>query len=474
MWIKISTRKEFLAIFQPRGQMELGSVRQTDSVSSIPRGRDELGLVWCEDPRQRWSLPEAVLLDQNKHRDFLAWVLTYLPNFRPFTAYCRVVDFATAENSLRGKPVPSLGKLEEACLGLILGEATTYLIDRYRSELGRLSLIGCTSTYSFAMTRALALGVLNPYTDPVSDTWSAVRDLTKQPKLTLSLETLQEPWAVVLRLAKDGSASRQTVLNKPIDQVMDACLELYKTGDIQPQQWHAVTRGFPEIKNVKEQMRGPLEDRVRTLEKSLAILLTQKGSDRATGAFLCGYLASQVSPGSFDHAPLLTFNIHEFPTALLWYGLCAGLQEGFNLQNYSAGLGRRVLRDVFRRENFLDRPRCDVAVAELKVLTSSESAMVDFPTGGQGHLVVEIAPCVTTLVRWQRRTDLAADTYGTNSQAQLFPTRSEARELRTLFEELEHTLDYAESIRQKLARVLSLYDYPRGKSERKNRKRYGQ
>lgn len=455
MWIKGATRKELLGIFQSDQPIELGNVQQTESVwpAYVP---DELQLVWRENPIQRWTLPVAVILEEGRRRDFLAWVLTYLPDFRPFTAYCRVVDASTAERSLSRKDEPRLGKLQEACLGLILAEAATYL-ERRPSNL---SPVACASTYSFPMARALALGILTADHDPISNSWYAGRNLTNQPRLSLAMDALQGPWAVVLSLSTGVPPSPRSILRTPPASIFDACLDLYRTGDIQPQQWDVLTRGFPEIRATKERMHGPREERVIAIEKSLPVLLNKRFNDATTVAFLCGYLASQVSPGTFDHSSLVAPHLQTFPTALLWYGLCAGLQERSNLQSYSVGLGRRVVRDVLRNENFLDRPHCDIALSELEVLSSAESQMADLRTGTPGRLEVEIAPCVTTVVRWPPRSEAVQES---------LPLRVQ-QEARYLLSELEETLGRLDSICRRLARLLASNEGPRSKSERKDRK----
>lgn len=183
------------------------------------------------------------------------------------------------------------------------------------------------------------------------------------------------------------------------------------TGDIQLDSWKKLTYEFPMFENVKNQMQGAREDRVVTLEKTLNMLIAYKSQDQVTGAFLCGYLTSLIAPGTFDHISLLRPYIANYPTALLWYGLCAGINETNNLANYSGGAGRRIAREAFRKEDIFDRPRCDISMAELEVLLFGEKSGLDFRGGGQNYLEVEIVPCVSAVIRWPQRADTQIDMF---------------------------------------------------------------
>jgi hypothetical protein len=92
------------------------------------------------------------------------------------------------------------------------------------------------------------------------------------------------------------------------------------------------------------------------------------------------------------------------------------------------------LREVLRKEILLDSPQSDIALSELEAMTANDSLAAEFRTGAQGLLEIEIAPLVTTTVRWPpKQTD----------QPELFPTDAfplELRELRMQLDELQSKL----------------------------------
>jgi len=457
MWIKKVTRKELLGIYQSEGPWDLGDIRESDSLRTWPRSAGDIFLIWADNPHERTTLPATVVVERDSQRDFFAWVLTYLPNVRPFTAFCRVIDPEMAIKLVQRGGKPWLGKVQDACLGIILAEAATYL----ERQPERISLVTSRSTFSFSMARSLALGILGADSDHIGNAWFTVRSLTNQPRLSLGMETLEGVWSVAINLSGEGERPPSFEQRRVPVRIMNACLDLYRTGEIQSQRWQEMASGISEINEASGRMNGPLEIRVLALEKALIALSNERIIDRMTAAFVSGYLASQVSPGTLDHVGLLVPLIQQLPSALLWYGLCAGLQQRSNLQNHAGGLGRRILQEVLRDDSLLDKPHCDIALAELEVLSKAENQLYDLRTANHGQLEVEIGPCVNTVLRWPSRGE---------KEMELFPSKDQLQSAQTLFAELTDFLDRAGSVSRKLARILGIHESQRGRMDRKDRR----
>ena len=457
MWTKSATRKELLGIFQSPPPWDLGDIQQSDLLVPWFRNPGDVFLIWPDNPRERPMLPATVVVARESQRDFLAWAMTYLPNVRPFTAFCRVVDpdMANKVGQRRGKAW--LGELQDACLGVILGEAGTYL----ERQPGRVSLSICRSTFSFSMARSLALGAFPAEDDDIGRAWFTVRNVTNQPRLTLGRELLEGVWSVLRALRGDGELPLALQRPSVPVRIVESCLDLYRTGEIQSQRWQGVTNGVAEVNEARERMKGPLESRVVSLERALGILSSQRINDRTTASFISGYLASQVSPGTIDHIGLLVPFLPQLPGALLWCGLCAGLQQRSSLLNHGGGLGRRILQEALRNDSMLDEPHCDIALAELEILIKAESQLFELRTLNPGQLEVEIAPCVNTVLRWPTRGE---------KEMEMIPSRDKLENAQTVFAQLTESLDRATSTSRRLARIFGLYERPRGRDDRKDRR----
>ena len=82
-------------------------------------------------------------------------------------------------------------------------------------------------------------------------------------------------------------------------------------------------------------------------------------------------------------------------------------------------------------EEVLSRPRCDIALTELCMLKDAGFFGNQVRVSARGRLVVEIAPCVSTVVRWPRQESAG----GVRDQGELFSV--EAAELKNIANELE-------------------------------------
>jgi hypothetical protein len=380
-------------------------------------------------------MPRIIAVRTGQVRDFLAWVWTYLPEFRPLTAYARVLEIDEFEHLGKTLEKPSLAGLEEASLGLILTEAVTYM-DRTPERHANITPLTCASTFSCAMARALALSgrrELNGSYQSIMDRWLKARSLTKQRPLRLDVKELAMPWKLLLHLYHEGDSSGHENQEMP-GEVYRTCLDLFRGSEVGPDTWDLLSRKHSRLSAARSEMQGPRERRVMFFEDCVLWLAKGRGEDLDLASFLCGFLASQIGPGTLDYIPLLTPHLDQFPTAVIWYGLCSGLQHRGSLYAFSFGLGRRILREVLRKEILLDSPQSDIALSELEAMTANDSLAAEFRTGAQGLLEIEIAPLVTTTVRWPpKQTD----------QPELFPTDAfplELRELRMQLDELQSKL----------------------------------
>ena len=128
---------------------------------------------------------------------------------------------------------------------------------------------------------------------------------------------------------------------------------------------------------------------------------------------------------------------------------------------------RRVLRNLLRHETLLDPPQCDVALPELEAIAGSEGPMPDFLVGNHARMEVEVAPCVTSTMRWppevgQRTSVLSADQHRDAAMA--------------LLSELADALSRADSVYARLSDVLRVHSTPGSapnKSSRTKKKKKG-
>jgi hypothetical protein len=458
MWIRDCSRREFIDLIQAPSANEGSSLfrfeqdRERQTSSDLPTSRTELQLLWPESEGASSRFPRVVVVNEGKAQDFLAWVVTYFPNHRPFTAYCRVVERPVAESSLALFRKPSLGRLEDGCAGIILGETASYLDTR--QEIRTLSSRAAESTYSFCMARAMALGIASSCFGMVTEGWLEARQLTRQPRLNTDILSMQPVWSAMFQLSNGGRGERIATLT---DELMEILFELFERGEIHSYSLDRLTRNL-SFSSFYREMDGPREQRVQLLNRALVELTSgELGNDDVNG-FLAGLLTAYVGPGTLDYIGLLRPHVQRLPSALVWYGLIAGLQSSSSVQSFGMGLGRRIVRDVLRNEEFLDLPTCDIAMAELSVF--SRATALDFRTASRSHLEIEIAPCTNVTLRLNS---------GTEAQSEMFPLSVEVNsEIRKIESEVDFVVGRLESLQFRLQKLAGKqHDTEDRKSRRK-------
>jgi hypothetical protein len=459
MLVLTASRKDLIDILQRGGASDRQELRRTDRVALDFRGAEDMQLIWAdrdfpEGARPSYHkspiLPRIVLVGAENRRDFLAWVWTYLTDFRPLTAYTRVLEPREFQTLPELDSVPRLGQFEEACIGLILAEAATYL-EPVRDKPPAITPLSCAGTCSYAVARKLAIGRAQSETNirDVATNWSKARRLTRQPSLRLKEDDVWMPWAALAAIS--GSALSQPFAVQDVPQaILESCNALFLGADQTSRLWTRLQDDHPALQDAKRAMEGPREGRIIFFERFLKSLIPQRGTPEFSDSFICGFLASQIGPGTLDYLPLLAGYLDRFPTALLWYGLCSGLQRRSSLYGFAGGLGRRVLREVTRPEGVFDPPSSDIALAELDVLAGTDAAAVtEFRTGFQGAVSIEILPLVNTITRWPPR---GAD------QPELFSTETQPYEIRELLSQLDDLRRKMAVVQNRLAQFIDERD----------------
>jgi len=391
MWILPITRRELVDLITPRRGGDVpGAVEENRLSFGIVRS-DTMAAVWPANPAEFGRLPTAIIVSDEMRRDALAWLATYVRDFRPFTAYCRVVERSIAERFLKGPTVPNLMGSESICSGLILGEALTH-------TKGRVSIFDLRSptyaaTLSHAISRTLALTGGSFAPDAIAKLWTQAREATGQNELGVAPKDILSVWAVALSVSDKPGA-----LFEPADILLAAWRDLKTVGEIRRPVWDRLVEGNPDLLPMHAVLEMPREQRVQVIDRALRFLSSSpRGHDQERG-FLAGYFTSLLAPGTLDHIDFLAPVAKLLPTVYLWYGLCAGANPRGDALPVGNLLARRIVRDLTIADRLIDRPRCDVALDELALQTSAENLLL--PTAKAGRLDIDILPGVTTTVRW--------------------------------------------------------------------------
>ncbi len=393
-------RRDFGDLMSEAGVSRLNIETGTEIDSLRTPVRDAVLAVWSLDPKKTAQLPEVLICENGTQNDWAAWITTFAARIRPFSAYMRLMTYPDFQRTAKRSPMHDTGRLTWPAAGLILGEVlgASGLPDK---ALDTLSATAFASTLSFVMCRAAVLYADFEECSHLVSMWESVREVTKQRPRSVESASVARVCATVMDVLGVRGASK--MLTRSDMEVSEACRSLFMS----PQRAPSNLSQIKPFADAELMMHGSREDRVLAFEEfvqrsdGISVLKPEVLS------LMLGYLASRIAPGTIRHSSVLGKVAHRYPTAVLWYGFCAGFAEGdFKMPNASGRLGvdfpssaRRVIRELLRQEPVLGAPVCDIGYLELMALSRTGGDPLEgLIKTTQGSLMVELLPGVCTSV----------------------------------------------------------------------------
>lgn len=394
-------RRRLVDFLTNRMPLSAADVRNAEALDGVALRGEEMLLIWTRAPTETFALPRAVVVTEGALPDFLAWVSTYFRQIRPFTAHCRVLTAPLVRLCDQAGRAPVFD-LRSADVGLVVAEGVSYSVGR--ADWSRLPFAAFSRTLSYAFAEGVnQYGDLHAEKESVSDHirsgWQSARELAHQVSLDLSPASIGDVWAVVLGACGNDTATQARGGTRSL--LGEAVHGVRSTGRVPVETWKKLSGRLTKGDAVLEALEGPREARVKAVESTLRELAHGPEDSRKERAFLAGYVASRIHPGSLDHFAVLFPVTSELRESLLWYGACSGLTPESSVNDYGNGLGWLMKRELGRSSHWLDRPNCDIALSEMSILlTNREGAKPTIPTLASGVLKVELFPLVSTSVKW--------------------------------------------------------------------------
>jgi hypothetical protein len=449
MWVLAVNRRELVDLLTPKaGRRSIGAMEERRLSFDVGRS-DKMVAIWPQDPDQFGRMPTAIITSDFERQDVMAWLSTYLRDFRPFTAYCRVVERPIAEKFLYAPGTPSLNHMEGVCAGLVLGESLMHA--RGRSSILDLPFSTYSATLSHAISRTYAQTGGAVLLEQVAELWSSARQITGQSALVPSTAILSV-WSAALGMSRNIGKAKS--LFNSSDILAHSWMEIASRGELSDAVWHELVQGYKDFDSIRPILSMPRERRVHLIDMALHTLVSGRG-DEERRSFLAGYFTSLLGPGTLDHADFLAPVATSLPTSYLWYGLFAGINVRGDALPVGNPLARRIIRDLTIPDRFIDRPRCDVALEELRMHGSPESVLK--MTSKAGRLDIDILPGVTTSIRWPPQ-DISDE---------LELKRHRDVEIRHLLMELEEYAKRSRDSAERLREVLRLNEERRPPSKKR-------
>ena len=392
MKIDLINRNEFTDIFSKKTKDPLTPHTAFSSLKEIADYSlkdDQAFIVWPSSKAD--ILPVCMIVSDSKVRDWLAWLVTFAPTLRPFTAYCRVIDLTEMRMMISQSNDETFPM---GLLGMILGEVITAEGSKSKTQFQPypVSLYATTLSFSLARTAFVSPGIDFHL---ISERWARIRKLTEQRERSISANEIVNISTTLMKAAGLLHTSKKDAMDVDIT----VCSDLESHG---PEKALLTLSKYDSWRSTDlSTMDGTRGDRVKVFEKIVAQLRENKGIADGRPDFIVGFLASMIAPGSLAHIGLLMKNIEHFPLSAIWYASCASIADRRKFLSEMEGIGRRILRDLVSKFDISNQPTCDLALPELEVYLDARNQYRDFLISVPNYLSVELTPGAETFVSWR-------------------------------------------------------------------------
>ena len=415
MWVLNIKKKNLIDILIKQNSLDNSNLISVTSIETNFKDRNTVLLVWFFKPTNLLFFPNIICIPDNTTREFLAWVNTYIPSIRPFSAYFKIIEEKNVKNSyLLNEYSKNIELMDSPVIGTIITEILTHLEN---NDIKRLSPIAIKSTLSYTFANAFYLNLFD-HSNEISERCRRLNVLSKQKPRILSQKYIFGVWNIINML--NYSLQKITIQSNDIDRkIFNSAKNILQSGRINKTSWKALTKNNKKLVEMNDFATMTREERVSTFEKKYEFLSDNNLFDKKISSFICAYLISQIQPGSLKFIELIRPCLQQFPDMLIWYGFISGLYRKIDIYNEQNGIGWRVRRDLIDlRHSFLNS-RADISFDELEMLFDVDRPDFSFITESHTHIFVELIPFVYTLVLWPPKQSTNTKKMGT--QLELFP-----------------------------------------------------
>jgi len=311
------------------------------------------------------GLPNAVIPTNYDLESFFADIATYYPAFAPVSAYAHVLtaDVAPALELTDQSEMlsPNLDEHSvKSTIGLAIGETLTAGAN-LTVQQEAITYAACRRTLAFSLARAA--GLYPGYAPKaVAEKWLRTREIAR-------METPVQLAAAILWISSLQHHQSENIPESMSTSMLQGQLARVLRGKTRQEVLiDEFALLLPAIRTHAAQMSGAFDGRINAFTRIADIVATSDLSAEI-GATYLGYFCNQLLPGSLTHFKVLTPYLSRYPSALVWYGLFAGLSSQFDWRGIYSGLGLKLARDLTAQFSFSDRPTSDISFEELEVLS---------------------------------------------------------------------------------------------------------
>lgn len=357
------------------------------------------------------SVPHVIVPRSGDLEDLFATIATYYPDHSPLTALVHVLSPELVGTVMEERaPLPNKvrerqGRYRKAMIGAALGEAVLAAQGVLDGNGGLPPYSVIRRTLAFTLARSHQLYGEQASARQLASKWMRLRDITGLPR---SQSTAQ---AVVL--AHEVASGR--AIQQP-NGMMDGTVHFYRAvhnfvaghdpdgNDLDS----AIATCYPEAEGLLRELSGVFDGRMRAFAQLVQTIQTYS-QGTVVDEIAVGYICNRILPSSFAHSGVLVPLASFFPASLVWYGYFSLLSKLAKTSSLSAGLMLKLERDLVEPFSVEQRPRCDISLEELDVLSRTTMRTEAIRPTQQRALLVGLLPGVDVYTRFGSDTDTGVE-----------------------------------------------------------------
>lgn len=391
MWRAELLRRELLEVLFTGKPLIVPEIENECLFIEIPELHRKSLAFWKTDPARESALPSVVVVQDDEITDFFASMNASISGPSPISAFCRVLGSSEAKSYSRVRHTEPVKEVLNGLISLSFAEATTYAEGKIQAP--DLTPAICKRTLSYGWAKALISGVPLEHLDKFVSSWLEAASLTSSATRVDVIRRQTTTLVEILRLA--GTLFYNAYVSTGVASLCEGLIE--HDTPLMEHSWIKLTRDWRERISLFEFEKLTREERSGFFLHALEELKSDATlSGYAPAA--CGFLATQISPGSFEHLPFLS-SVND--RVAFWYSFMTGLQTPRGILGFRGGLGSRILRDANQQENFIDGPIGDISLNELRILARGGLESLAKRLSHSNEIQVEVVPLVTCTFRFQ-------------------------------------------------------------------------
>ncbi|SCZ31984.1 hypothetical protein SAMN02787148_10935 [Burkholderia vietnamiensis] len=391
------------------------------------------------------NLPNVIAAMGDDLETIFADVATYYGNVSPLSAYVHVVkEDLLSQIGLRGKRYQSpkfdiSSRMLGVLVSLIFGEAeATRRIGSLAPAMASYS--ACKRTFSYVLARTV---ILYPTfdIDDVLHKWLLARQLSRMDSPTYLIK-------LISRIGIGLSAQSRPMHD---DELLPRRVFDYVRGDATSEEIaEALVSTYPGLANTVSVFSGVFDHRMQAFNAVVKEVLSSETRGSEFGSICLAFFANAISPGSYAYAELLNDFIKKYPSVHIWYALFSGTSKEDSWQSMGEGVGKKIARDLIQPFSLEERPRSDISIDELVVLSRAQISQLGIKPVHQKSILVSLLPGVDTYVRLSNEGDRIAE--GGNSKL-LSELANRDRQVRKMLGDVMQMLEPTEAYRQERSEI---------------------